>query len=239
MFPLEFAFDVVHKYSKPEQLVLDPFAGRASSVFAAATQGRYGLGIEINPVGWVYGQTKLNPAPLKDVEKRLKSLINMSEESLQQSKELSEFFELCYSEKVLTFLLTARDELNWEEDQVDCTLMAFLLIYLHGKLGEGLSNQMRQTKAMGPNYSVRWWRERGLSPPEIDRYDFLLQRIRWAIRQRTPPLSHHKVKSSWVIVPKSCLVLWKWLIVANRNDVRYFSHHHLTRVSQTIMRISG
>ena len=59
MFPLEFAFDVVHKYSKPEQLVLDPFAGRASSVFAAATQERYGLGIEINPVGWVYGQTKL------------------------------------------------------------------------------------------------------------------------------------------------------------------------------------
>ena len=204
MFPLEFAFDVVHKYSKPEQLVLDPFAGRASSVFAAATQGRYGLGIEINPVGWVYGQTKLNPAPLKDVEKRLKSLINMSEESLQQSKELSEFFELCYSEKVLTFLLTARDELNWEEDQVDCTLMAFLLIYLHGKLGEGLSNQMRQTKAMGPNYSVRWWRERGLSPPEIDRYDFLLQRIRWRYAKGHPPItpqSKIKLGDSTQILP--------------------------------------
>ena len=196
MFPLEFAFDVVHKYSEPGQLVLDPFAGRASSVFAAATQKRDGLGIEINPVGWVYAQAKLNPAPQKDVEKRLKSLINMSEESLQQPeilpeflqrlKGLSEFFKLCYSEKVLTFLLTTRDNLNWRENQVDCTLMAFLLIHLHGKLGEGLSNQMRQTKAMGPNYSVQWWRARNLSPPEIDCHEFLLKKIRWRYAKGPP-----------------------------------------------------
>ena len=103
MFPLEFAFDVVHKYSKPEQLVLDPFAGRASSVFAAATQERYGLGIEINPVGWVYGQTKLNPAPLPDVEKRLESLIEMSEQYIQQAEDLPEFFKMCYSGKGFNF----------------------------------------------------------------------------------------------------------------------------------------
>ena len=186
MFPLDFAFDVVGKYSEPGQLVLDPFAGRASSVFAAATQKREGLGIEINPVGWVYAQAKLNPAPQKDVEERLKSLIDMSEEPVQQSEELSEFFEMCYSEAVLTFLLTARDELNWRENQIDCTLMAFLLIHLHGKLGEGLSNQMRQTKAMGPNYSVEWWRERNLSPPEIDCYEFLLRKIRWRYAKGHP-----------------------------------------------------
>jgi hypothetical protein len=203
MFPLEFAFDVVHKYSKPEQLVLDPFAGRASSVFAAATQERYGLGIEINPVGWVYGQTKLNPAPLPDVEKRLESLIEMSEQYIQQAEDLPEFFKMCYSERVLTFLLTVREDLNWQKNQVDSTLMAFLLIYLHGKLGEGLSNQMRQTKAMGPKYSVRWWQERNLKPPEIDCHQFLKQRIRWRYAKGCPtitPKSEVKLGDSTLIL---------------------------------------
>ena len=215
MFPLEFAFDVVHQHSKPGELVLDPFAGRASSVFAAATQERQGFGIEINPVGWVYAQAKLNPAPQKNLEKRLKLLINKSEavfrqsEALpkffQQSKEISEFFKMCYSEKVLTFLLTARDDLDWERDQVDRTLMAILLICLHGKLGEGLSNQMRQTKAMGPNYSVRWWRSRNLSPPEIDCYDFLLQKIRWRYAKGHPSITPHsevKLGDSTLILPR-------------------------------------
>ena len=93
MFPLDFAFDVVGEYSKEGELVLDPFAGRASSVFAAATQKRDGLGIEINPVGWVYAQAKLRPAPREDVEKRLESLTNKSEESFRQSAMLPRFFE--------------------------------------------------------------------------------------------------------------------------------------------------
>jgi DNA modification methylase len=201
MFPLDFAFDVVGKYSNEGELVLDPFAGRASSVFAAATQEREGFGIEINPVGWVYAQAKLNPAPQEDVEKRLKSLVNKSDEFfrqsevlpkfLDQSKDVSEFFKVCYSKKVLTFLLTARDDLDWEHNQVDCTLMAILLIRLHGKPGEALSNQMRQTKAMAPNYSVRWWRERNLNPPEIDFYDFLLQKIRWRYAKGLPCVTPH------------------------------------------------
>ena len=215
MFLLEFAFDVVHQYSKPGELVLDPFAGRASSVFASATQEREGFGIEINPVGWVYAQAKLNPAPQKNLEKRLKLLINKSEAAFrqsealpkffQQSKEISEFFKMCYSEKVLTFLLTARDDLDWERDQVDRTLMAILLICLHGKLGEGLSNQMRQTKAMGPNYSVRWWRSRNLSPPEIDCYVFLLQKIRWRYAKGHPSITPHsevKLGDSTLILPR-------------------------------------
>ena len=186
MFPLEFAFDVVHKYSKPGQLVLDPFAGRASSVFSAATHKRYGIGIEINPVGWVYAQAKLNPASLFDVEKRLESIIEMSEQYREQSKELPQFFKWCYSKRVLIFLIAARENLNWRKDQVDTTLMAVLLIYLHARLGQGLSNQMRQAKAMAPNYSVQWWQQKGMQPPEIDCHEFLLKRIRWRYAKGCP-----------------------------------------------------
>ena len=50
MFPKEFAFKVVENYSKPGDAIIDPFAGRASRVYAAAAMERSGVGIEINPV---------------------------------------------------------------------------------------------------------------------------------------------------------------------------------------------
>lgn len=213
MFPLEFAFNIVDKYSKPGQFVLDPFAGRASSIYAAATQKRQGLGIEINPVGWVYAQTKLNPAPQQDVENRLKSLISISEESSRQPEELADFFQMCYSEKVLNFLLTARDHLDWKKNKVDYTLMAFLLIYLHGKLGEGLSNQMRQTKAMWPSYSVQWWQEQGfIDPPEIPLEEFFLKRIKWRYDKGIPTVTEH----SKVVLGDSTQILPNFVELVNR-----------------------
>ena len=206
MFPLEFAFDIVKEYSEPGQLVLDPFAGRASSVFAAATQERYGLGIEINPLGWVYAQTKLQPASQRNVEKRLKSLVDMSEACVQESTELPEFFRMCYSPEVLNFLITVRNELKWKRSKVDRTLMGLLLIHLHGKLGEGLSNQMRQTKAMGPNYSIDWWRKKNLiTPPEIQIKEFLLGKIRRRYSKGIPNVTKQskvKLGDSTQILPK-------------------------------------
>ena len=196
MFPLEFAFEVIGKYSKPGQLVVDPFAGRASSIYAAATQGRYGLGIEINPLGWIYAQAKLNPSPLHLVENRFRAIVKSSESMRykEQAKNLPEFFQWCYSKNALAFLLTARNNLNWEGNQVDRTLMSFILVYLHGKLDQTLSNQMRQTKAMGHIYSVRWWKERKLKPPQIDVKKFLLPRIRWRYEKGIPQTTLSTVK---------------------------------------------
>lgn len=206
MFPVEFAFDIVKEYSEPGQLVLDPFAGRASSVFAAATQERYGLGIEINPLGWVYAQTKLNPATQRNVERRLKSLVDMSEACVQDTMELPEFFRMCYSEKVLNFLITAQAELKWKSRKVDRTLMGLLLIHLHGKLGEGLSNQMRQTKAMGPKYSIDWWQKNNLiTPPEIQIKEFLLGKIQRRYSKGIPSVTEEsevKLGDSTQMLPK-------------------------------------
>lgn len=206
MFPLEFAFDVIEKYSKPGQLVVDPFAGRASSIYAAATQGRHGLGIEINPLGWIYAQAKINPAPLKLVENRLRAILKASESKKydQQEKNLPEFFSLCFARNTRTFLLAARNNLAWENDQVDRTLISFILVYLHGKINQSLSNQMSLTKALGPVYSVRWWKERELKPPEIDIKKFLLSRIRWRYAKGIP-----QITSSTVTMGDSTILLRK------------------------------
>ena len=194
MFPREFAFEVVENYSKPGDLILDPFAGRASSVYAAVAMQRQAYGFEINPVGWLYGAVKLNPATEHNVVRRIQHLMQLSlEMPIQTVEQMPEFFHFCYSANVLRYLLTARQQLNWRRSKVDATLMAIILVCLHGGRDVSLSNQMRQSKAMSPEYSIRWWKDRKLSPPDVDPVDFLIQRTKWRYAKGIPELSKGKV----------------------------------------------
>lgn len=189
MFPVDFAFQVVEKYSDCGDNILDPFAGRASSVYAACASGRLGTGIEINPVGWIYGKGKTNPAPPGLVLGRLREIADTAREVDLRREPLPEFFRWCYSAEVRRFLIAARSDLCWRKRSVDTTLMAFLLAYLHGKRGAALSNQLRDGKAMSPAYSVGWWRSKRLTPPDIDPVDFMARRIEWRYAKGRPDLS--------------------------------------------------
>ncbi len=189
MFPVTFAFEVVDRFSKPGNVVLDPFAGRASSVFAAAALQRYGIGIEINPVGWLYGYVKLQPGLKDAVIRRIHKMRRIADDLDQAELDiLTEFFHYCYAPDVLRYLLAARKALRWKNNNVDATLMAIILVHLHGKIQNSLSNQMRQGKAMSPDYSVRWWRERQMRPPELDPVKFLQERVAWRYAKGLPSL---------------------------------------------------
>src|SRR5260370_28210826 len=71
MFPSAFCDTVVEKYCEKGKTVLDPFAGRGTALYSAATAGRHALGIELNPVGWIYARTKLSPAGQHNSDKRM------------------------------------------------------------------------------------------------------------------------------------------------------------------------
>ena len=156
MFPVDFAFEIIDTYTQKGDRVLDPFVGRGSSIYAAAAKDRTGCGIEINPVGWVYSSVKLRPTAKERVLKRLCEIASKAEEIDIEQANLSEFFSCAYTPKVLRFLLSARQNLRWRarESKIDRTLMAFILVHLHGKRSSSLSNQMRDSKAMAPDYSV-------------------------------------------------------------------------------------
>jgi len=186
MFPTYFADGVVADYTKPGDIVLDPFAGRGTAVFSAAHQGRQGIALEINPVGWVYGKTKLSPADQPEVAARFRELGELAWGYGEAAEALPEFFAHCFSTRVRRYLMAARDSLDWRACRVDRTVMALMLVYLHGKQGAALSNQMRQTKSMAPDYAVRWWRERGLVPRDLDPADFLVSRLRWRYARGLP-----------------------------------------------------
>lgn len=193
MFPADFSDRVVRRYTSPGDTVLDPFAGRGTAVFSAAHQGRRGVGIEINPVGWVYAKTKLRPAARWRVERRLRELGEAAVDYDAEARQLPRFFKSCFALPVRSFLLAGRDQLDWKESGVDRTVAALLMVYLHGKRGQALSNQMRQTKSMAPDYAIRWWRERDLRPPWIDPVAFMVKRLDWRYAKGQPNHADSKV----------------------------------------------
>lgn len=192
MFPTRFTDDVVRRFTRPGDAVIDPFAGRGTAVFSAAHQGRSGYGIEICSVGWVYAATKIRPATKQRVLRRLADILSITTTYRGAAHALPEFFHWCYSPSVAQFLVAAREQLRWRTSRVDRTLMAFLLVYLHGKRDAALSNQMRQTKSMAPKYAVRWWKDRGLQLPEIDVAQFLRKRIAWRYKMGRPVVSRSR-----------------------------------------------
>lgn len=188
MFPVDFALEVIEGYTEPGDRVLDPFVGRGSSIYAAATKGRTGCGMEINPVGWLYSTVKLRPTTQGRVLSRLRDIEREAVGIDTKQAKLPAFFDWAYAPRVLRFLLAARENLRWLESKIDRTLMALILVYLHGKRSSSLSNQMRDSKAMAPDYSVAWWAEREMRPPEIDPVAFMEQRIAWRYKKGKPDL---------------------------------------------------
>lgn len=195
MFPIPFAFEIVEQHCPVGGAVLDPFAGRGSSVYAAVTTGRYGCGIEINEVGWLYGKAKLETASEEAVLKRNEEISRQSRGiRTSEISELPEFFHHCFTPKVLRYLLAARKWLQWKDDATDSTLMAIILVYLHGAKEKSFSNQTRQGKAMAPDYSVKWWKEHDSTPPNVLPLRFMRKRIRWRYAKGLPVLHEGKVR---------------------------------------------
>ena len=217
MFPLDFAFEVVEKYSKKDDFIIDPFAGRSSSIYAGGVLGRHSLGIEINPVGWLYGTVKLQPADKTEVIDRLLEIYSKRNYYKRTIERMPLFYRMCYCDEVLKFLLAARKHLDWKINSVDATLMSILLVYLHGKLGEGMSNQMKMTKAMGINYSVNWWKKRKLTkPPEINPIDFVMKKLNWRYEKGMPT-----VFDSQVVFGDSTIELEKIVQKTQETDIRF------------------
>lgn len=179
MFPTSFADEVVEEYTQQGDAVIDPFAGRGTAIYSAAIRHRQATGIEINPVGYVYANAKLKPGNHTAVVQRLHKLAEIAPIFREMADNLPPFFHHCFALKVREFLVAARATLNWRKSKTDRTLMALILISLHGKRGQSLSNQMRQMTAMAPDYSIRWWTEKNLTPPDIDPVTFIEKRIEW------------------------------------------------------------
>jgi hypothetical protein len=137
---------------------------------------------DINPVAYCITKAKTNAPTAKAVRRRIteleKGFKNRSWEPARRT--MPEFFRHAYSAGTLRQLLYLRKHLAWERRDTDCMIAALVLGSLHGETEKSstyFSNQMPRTISTKPAYSVRFWKERNLFPPERDAFELLRNRV--------------------------------------------------------------
>ena len=168
MFPLSFPLSRLGGL-EPGALVLDPFCGRGTTLLAARMLGLRCMGVDANPVAVAISRAKVSdvaPGDVMDLARRI--LAGADADPVPEG----EFWEWAYAPGTLDGILRLRAGLREADGPVADALRAVVLGALHGprpRHVEGyLSNQMQRTFAPKPAYAVRYWRERGMRPREVD-----------------------------------------------------------------------
>ena len=73
-FPASLAHAFVAKYSRPGDVVFDPFSGRGTVPLQASAEGRIGVGNDLNPLAHLLTAAKVEPASPAQARARLASL---------------------------------------------------------------------------------------------------------------------------------------------------------------------
>jgi len=178
MFPERFAETWIDRLTKPGDCVLDPFCGRGTTPFQSLLMGREAMACDVNPVAYCASTAKTNPPTLAAIRRRL-SILEAGFESgdwERERKRLPQFFHWAYRPHTLRQLLYLRSRLAWQRTRTDCMIAALILGSLHGESSRSpmyLSNQMPHTISTKPDYSVRFWQDRGLKAPRREAFELV------------------------------------------------------------------
>jgi site-specific DNA-methyltransferase (adenine-specific) len=212
-FPAALAHAFVARYTRPGDVVLDPFAGRGTTPLQACAEGRIGVGNDLNPLAHVLTAAKVDPPTPRELEARLAGL--RLDWSLEESGWLdlaalvaagapqpvpsagsgagpAAGSELVPAEVALAFhpltlgqLLFVRSRLRLAEP-ADRFLAASLAGILHGKRPGYLSELMPNTFSMAPRYVRDFAARTAFASPERDLFALLGAKLRRLARDGRP-----------------------------------------------------
>jgi hypothetical protein len=181
MFPLEFPMHQLGRHKEQSPTVYDPFCGRGTTIYAARKLGLRSYGLDTSPIAAAIAQAKLASADLEDVIALAEKLAGKAPRNVPESR----FFRRAFSKQTLIEICSLREGLLRQKKVTNesAILRAAALGCLHGPLPlhDGapsyFSNQMPRTFASKPDYSVRYWRDRDLFPPEASVVDVLTKKL--------------------------------------------------------------
>lgn len=173
MFPLEYPLRVLGAHRRHSPVVMDPFCGRGTTLFAARKLGLVARGIDTSPIAVAIAKAKLATVDVDGVIELARSF--MARYHAVRLPD-SDFFRHAFAPTVLQAICSIRRGLmrSARDTNDSVILRAAMLGCLHGpknKRRNGksyFSNQMPRTFSSKPDYSVQYWRERRMRPPVVD-----------------------------------------------------------------------
>src|SRR6185295_9945973 len=73
-FPAALAHAFIARYSRPGDVVVDPFSGRGTTPLQACAEGRIGAGNDLNPLAYLLTAAKVDPPSQAEAQTRLATL---------------------------------------------------------------------------------------------------------------------------------------------------------------------
>jgi hypothetical protein len=189
MFPENFVLEQLYAYTRPSDVVLDPFCGRGTTILESLLNNRLGIGSDINPVAACVAGAKADVPELDNVLDRVDALSSDLSSEPSVPAVPSEFFARCFHTDTFAEIAFLRRALAWRDNPVDRFIAALMLGALHGESHRSemyLSNRMPRTISTKPDYSVKWWKAHNLHPPRRATFDVLRQAIYLRYSQRPP-----------------------------------------------------
>jgi len=202
-FPAALAHAFISRYSRPGDVVLDPFAGRGTTPLQAATEGRIGVGNDLNPFAYLLTAAKVQPASAAEARTRLARLRLAWPSAAPHWQHLAAAVQadpagsaepapaevaLAFHPRTFAQLLYVRDALDLD-DRVDRFLAAAITGILHGKSASYLSDLMPNTFSMAPRYVRDYAARTSFRPAERDVFDCLSAKLDRLFRAPVPPVS--------------------------------------------------
>ena len=194
MFPLEFPMHLLRKHQAKSPTVYDPFCGRGTTIYAARKLGLRSYGLDTSPIAVAIAQAKLASAELKNVIALAERLVAGTPKDVPDKP----FFKRAFSKQTLLQMCSLREGLLNEKQPTNesAILRAAALGCLHGPLpvGDGtpsyFSNQMPRTFASKPDYSLKYWRDRDMFPPNASVIDVLAKKLKRIVDLNADSPSH-------------------------------------------------
>jgi hypothetical protein len=182
MFPMEYPMRALAKHRVHKPVVIDPFCGRGTTLYAARVLGLKARGIGTSPIAVAIAQAKLCSAEKKATLTLARAFV---EEGKTGTIPDSPFFRRAFHPDTLRHICAIRHGLLGPRGSSDAAVLlrAATLGCLHGPTAKNLeqqgyfSNQMPRTFASKPDYSVRYWRRYGLRAPKVDALKVLARKL--------------------------------------------------------------
>jgi hypothetical protein len=180
MFPLEYPLQVLERHREQRPLVVDPFCGRGTTLFAARMLGLPAVGIDVSPVAAAIARAKLCTV---DVEATLALARTLIERNPTPLLPADEFFHAAFDANVLHELCAIRTGLlQAPASDAAVLLRAAMLGCLHGPTNKRgplsyLSAQMPRTVAFKPDPLMADWVKKGTKPPKVDVLELLARKL--------------------------------------------------------------
>jgi len=177
MFPPSVPNHFVRKFSKPNDVVLDPFSGRGTTVLESCILGRTGIGNDKNPLAYLLTASKANVPQKGRISSRINSLERSYNPDKINIKNEDKNIKMIFGDYTLKQLVYLKNKLNINESNVDRFIASMALGILHGNSNGYLSLSMPNTFSMSPNYVKNFISTHKLRRPKRNVFSLLRRKL--------------------------------------------------------------